>query len=108
MKLRWTLFAVAGFAGVVGLVAADPALARVPHHKVKHYHKYHHQQRLASCAPRPADWSFRQFWFAGSPQPNGCAPPVFVNGEYIGQDPDPNIRFQLRRDPNTGFTVYKP
>ena len=28
-------------------------------------------------------------------------PPVFAYGEYQGTDPDPFIRFQLRRDPNT-------
>jgi hypothetical protein len=24
--------------------------------------------------------------------------PVYVNGDYMGDDPDPNIRFQLMRD----------
>jgi hypothetical protein len=26
-------------------------------------------------------------------------PAVFSNGQYAGWDPDPNIRFQLQRDP---------
>jgi hypothetical protein len=32
-----------------------------------------------------------------------CAPPVYQYGRYIGQDPDPFIRFQLNRDPGTGY-----
>jgi hypothetical protein len=38
------------------------------------------------------------------PQANGCAPPVYSGGRFIGQDPDPNVRLQLRRDPdNEGY-----
>ena len=39
-----------------------------------------------------------------APQPNGCAPPVYSGGQYVGQDPDPYIRSQLLRDPATGYT----
>ena len=39
-----------------------------------------------------------------TPQANGCAPPVYSGGRFIGQDPDPNIRLQMRRDPdNEGY-----
>ena len=27
-----------------------------------------------------------------------------ISGFYIGRDPDPDVRFQLRRDPETGVT----
>ena len=42
--------------------------------------------------------------FNPAPQPNGCAPPVYAYGRYIGQDPDPFIRLQLKRDPATGYS----
>jgi len=38
-----------------------------------------------------------------APRPNGCAPPAYAYGRYVGQDPDPFIRQQLRRDPATGY-----
>ncbi len=31
--------------------------------------------------------------------PSAAADPVFVNDQYVGADPDANIRFQLHRDP---------
>jgi hypothetical protein len=38
------------------------------------------------------------------PQANGCAPAVYSGGRFVGQDPDPNIRLQLRRDSdNEGY-----
>ena len=39
------------------------------------------------------------------PQANGCALAVHVNGKFIGQDPDPNIRHQLLREPGTGYSA---
>ena len=52
---------------------------------------------------------FLEFLLPGhpGPQPNGCAPPVYAYGKYIGQDPDPNIRFQLLRDPATGYSAHQ-
>lgn len=104
MNSRKLGFGWLGLAGLgvaaVALVAADPALAK-PRNKANKAH-------LASaCAPRPADLSFRHFWFAGEPVPNGCSPAVFEHGRFIGQDPDPNIRFQLMRQPETGYTITK-
>jgi len=87
MKFRWVVIAAAGLA----VVAADPALARARHKARPH------------CIDRPMEFSWDGFWFNPPPQPNGCAPPVYAFGEYVGQDPDPNIRFQLRRDPSTGY-----
>jgi len=80
------------FAALV-IVAADPALART---KAK---------TRSQCVDRPQDFSWN-FLIPGqrAPQPNGCAPPVYNYGKYIGQDPDPNIRLQLMRDPGTGYS----
>jgi hypothetical protein len=58
------------------------------------------------CVDRPATFSWQNFLFGPGPpqQPNGCAPAVYNGGEFIGQDPDPNIRYQLNRDPtNEGY-----
>ncbi|HEU5019363.1 MAG TPA: hypothetical protein VFT69_15490 [Pseudolabrys sp.] len=54
------------------------------------------------CVDRPVDLSLGHILFAPPPQPNGCAPPVYFDGAFVGQDPDPNIRLQLRRDPDSG------
>jgi hypothetical protein len=89
MKLQWLVVVVVG----LGFVATDPALARA-RHKAK-----------PRCTNPPAEFSWRRLWESPAPRPNGCSPPVFVDGEFIGQDPDKNIRFQLMRDPDTG---YKP
>jgi hypothetical protein len=85
MKMRLPLIAAA----VLVILAAAPALAR---------HKVHRH-----CADRPYGFSLMGLLTNPHPQPNGCAPPVYVYGEYVGQDPDPNIRFQLNRDPTTGY-----
>jgi hypothetical protein len=87
MKIRWFVLASA----LVGLIAADPALARA-------------RKAMPVCVDQPYEFSLYNFLFGPgrAPAPNGCAPPVYVNGRYIGQDPDPNIRFQLRRDPASG------
>lgn len=89
MNLRWQLALIAGFA----LLAADPALARVRH-------------KAARCVDRPSTFSLDKLIFGGPPPPNGCAPPVYAYGRYIGQDPDQNIRSQLKRDPQSGYTPF--
>jgi len=86
MTLRWAVIAVA----VLGVITAGPALARAKHKARPHY------------AAQPLEFSWTGWLFNPPPQPNGCSPPVYVDGEFIGQDPDPNIRAQLRRDPATG------
>jgi len=44
------------------------------------------------------------FSTGSEPQANGCAPAVYSGGRFVGQDPDPNIRLQLRRDAdNEGY-----
>ena len=36
-----------------------------------------------------------------------AAPPVYTYGKYIGQDPDPNVRLQLLRDPGEGDLSFR-
>jgi hypothetical protein len=55
------------------------------------------------CDDRPYEFSWIGVLTNPPPGPNGCAPAVYQHGRYVGQDPDPNIRFQLRRDPATGY-----
>jgi hypothetical protein len=59
-----------------------------------------------ACADYPSTFSWTDFLFGPgrAPQANGCAPAVYEGGRYVGQDPDPNVRLQLRRDSdNEGF-----
>lgn len=91
MPIRWIVLIVA----LLGLVTADPAWARHKYRIVRHCHSE------SSGGP-----SWNGFLFNQPPPPNGCAPPVYVNHRYIGQDPDPFIRQQLLRDPRTGYFPY--
>ena len=95
MKFRAIIAAGVVLAAGLSFVAADPALARAKHHKVQRH-----------CVDRPYQFSWSRLLLSPAPQPNGCAPAVYVDGRYIGQDPDPNIRFQLQRDPDTGYYAY--
>jgi hypothetical protein len=74
------------------MFAAAPADARV-----------RHKQR-AHCNDRAAEITVYGFFNNPKPQPNGCAQPVYSYGEYVGQDPDPNVRLNLLRDPVTGYS----
>jgi hypothetical protein len=93
MKWRWLVVVCAA----LGVLAAGPALAK---HK-RHHHKAYRVSR--ACADRPLEFSWTGWLLNPGPRPNDCAPPVFEYGEYIGQDPDPFIRLQLRRDPGSGY-----
>ncbi len=95
MNSRLIVVAIAA----LGVIAADPALAK---HK-RHYHKTYRISR--ACTDRPLEFSWTGWLFNPKPGPNGCAPPVYEYGEYVGQDPDPYIRLQLRRDPATGYSL---
>ena len=90
MKLGWMVIALAGFA----VIAADPALARA---RLKAH---------TACADRPRTFTWGGIITNGPPQPNGCTPPVYQYGHFVGQDPDQFIRQQLMRDPTTGYTQY--
>ena len=91
MKLTWIVIAIAAFA----ITAADPADARARRHA------------KPRCVDNPVhfSWYGALFDLHRGVQPNGCAPPVYAYGEYVGQDPDPFIRSQLLRDPSTGYTT---
>ena len=98
MNYRWLVLAIA----VLGIISADPAFARAKH-KAK-----------AACAdqhvPAFSSNGFARYLFLPTdraPGPNGCAPPVYAYGKYVGQDPDPNIRLQLLRDPATGYSAHQ-
>ena len=91
MKIGWLVLASAA----VALVATDPALARKRHH--------HRVPVARQCQDGPYAFSWGGLLTNGAPQPNGCAPAVHQYGYYVGQDPDPNIRQQLLRDPATGY-----
>jgi len=86
MKLVWLVLVVAVAA------ASGPAAARSKH------------RAAPRCIDRPVEFSWGGILTNPKPEPNGCAPSVYVGRSYIGQDPDPNIRFQLRRDPATGYS----
>jgi ABC-type amino acid transport substrate-binding protein len=94
MKFKWIAIAAAGLALGLAAVAAQPAEARA-------------KKKIArTCVDRPQAFSFLGIITNPAPQPNGCAPPVYQYGRYVGQDPDPFIRQQLLRDPQTGYTQY--
>jgi hypothetical protein len=96
MNVRWIV--MAGVIAAFSVAAADPSLADAKRH-MKH-HAAKHQ-----CVDRPFEFSWGNFLFGNQPAPrwNGCSPPVYVGGEFVGQDPDPNIRNALRRNPDQGY-----
>jgi len=96
MNWRWLAVVAAGVA-LTGAFAAEPALAAKKKMKVAR----------SACQDNVGGPTFRGIWFNGEPRPNGCAPPVYYGSRFIGQDPDPFIRSQLLRQPETGFTITK-
>jgi hypothetical protein len=75
MKRTTLAIAVAGMA--VSLTAADAAQLR---------HRHHHTGYRAHA------------------QYTGAYPrPIYNGQDYLGNDPDPNIRFQIRRDLQTHY-----
>jgi len=91
MKFRAIMAAGVVVAAGLSVVAADPALARAKH------------KAQRQCIDRPQTFTWGGIFTNPAPQPNGCAPAVYARGRFVGQDPDPNIRFQLHRDPDTGY-----
>ncbi len=90
--MKWIVVAVAASVAALGIIAADPAMARAKHHA------------KARCVdgPKPFSWDF--IWtLRPDPQPNGCSPAAYDVGRFVGQDPDRNIRHQLRRDPDAYY-----
>jgi len=97
MKFRWIAVALAGAV----LFSAGSADAAAPKHK-KHW-KYYTRQYCREPAIKP---SLGEWFFGVRPKPdwNGCAPAVYKDGEFLGQDPDSNARATLNRDPSQGYT----
>lgn len=99
MKFSSMLVGGAALAAVLGVVASHPALARAKHPR--------HHNVVHRCASQPQhEVTLFGIFFNPAPQPNGCAPPVYAYGHYVGQDPDPYIRLQLKRDPITGYSPF--
>ena len=90
MRVGWTVLMIA----LLGLVAANPALAR------------HAHRTSRNCTQTSGDPTLYGFFFNPAPRANGCAPAVYAYGHYVGQDPDPFIRQQLNRDPQTGYWPF--
>ena len=95
MRLDFKLATVA--LAIAALTAAQDASFARAKHKVRHA-----RHVPAQCLDRPATFSWDHLIFGKGAEPNGCAPPVYQYGRYVGQDPDPFIRLQLMRDPKTG------
>ena len=64
-----------------------------------------HPVRQPRCDDRHVTFSVGKLLFGGRPEWNGCTPPVYEYGYFVGQDPDPFIRQQLRRQPSTGSAL---
>ena len=92
MNLKWIAMAGAALVAGLALVAVDPAFAAPKKKKF-----------ARACVERPQTFTFGGIFFNPAPRPNGCAPAVYARGRYVGQDPDPFIRSQLLRDPDTGY-----
>jgi hypothetical protein len=91
MNCKWIAIAAVGLSAGLALVATDPAAARAK------------RKAPRQCVEQPQVFTFGGIFSNPAPQPNGCAPAVYARGKYVGQDPDPFIRSQLRRDPDTGY-----
>ncbi len=92
MKPIWIAIAAVAVTAGVAVVAADSAQAK-PRKKI-----------ARACVDAPQSFTFPGIFFNPAPQPNGCSPAVYARGRYVGQDPDPFIRSQLLRDPDTGYS----
>ncbi|MFZ0101454.1 MAG: hypothetical protein WCF47_11600 [Pseudolabrys sp.] len=95
MKCKRLLMSILA-TSAIAVVTVGPAFAR---------DKHKNQPRCVPNKPYEFSWSFLLPGHP-APEPNGCAPPVYSYGKYIGQDPDLNIRFQMYRDPTTGYYAY--
>lgn len=73
-------------------LAASPAVAATHHHK-----RYHRPSEVAPHHYPPAYGRYvgRPYNAGGVNSPG----PIYRGGYYLGSDPDPNIRFELIRDP---------
>ncbi len=97
MKFRWMAVALAGTL-LVGASASEATSAK---HK-KHWKYYTREYcREPAVTPSIVDWLFG---VRPKPEWNGCSPPVYSSGDYVGEDPDRHVRATLTRDPSQGYT----
>ena len=79
-------------AGLAALLAT-PALAQ----------SYNPEYGTGNAMPTPPAWSANvgggAFAYAPRALRSVGSDAVYVDGQYVGADPDANIRFDLRRDP---------
>lgn len=94
MTFKWIAISATALVAGLALVASDPALARAK------------RKAPRQCVEQPQTFTWGGIWFNRAPRPNGCAPAVYAYGRYVGQDPDPFIRQQLLRDPQSGYTQF--
>lgn len=97
MKLQFIGFAIAGAL----LIGAGPSDAASSKHKT--HWKYYTRQYCRDVAIQPSIVE----WLVGvrpKPEWNGCSPPVYSGGDYVGEDPDLHVRATLARDPSQGYT----
>ena len=85
MKCKWLLMSIAG------------DLGDRRRHRRSGFRTRQTQESSRAAFPTSRDEFSWSFLLPGhpAPEPNGCAPPVYSYGKYIGQDPDLNIRFQM-------------
>jgi hypothetical protein len=96
MQLRWIAIALAASA----VAAAQPAEAAKA--AKAHYGKRHAHIAKVQCRDTAHSFSWSFLWEFREPRWNGCSPPVYEYGQFVGQDPDSFIRLMLRRNPKTG------
>jgi hypothetical protein len=77
-------------AATVLALAPSATLAASPHH-----HRHHVSARVMRRAPAHAGYDGHPYNY-GSVNSTG---PIYRDGYYLGSDPDPNVRFELIRDP---------
>jgi hypothetical protein len=91
-------------AALVLALVASPALAKKQ--------KRHHRVQVACADHYLTQRSLADvllFSTGPEPQANGCAPAVFSGGRFVGQDPDPNVRLELRRNSDLeGYHFARP
>jgi hypothetical protein len=89
MKMRITAVALAA-------VLATPALAQTVQNQPRSYDPSAYARDQNG---NPSDYQSRA---RVRPSPNSRNDVYDVNGRYVGSDPDPLVRDQLRRDPTQG------
>jgi hypothetical protein len=87
MKMRITVVALAA-------VLATPALAQTVQQQPRPYNPY-----ARDLNGNPSDYQSRA---RVRPSPNSNNDVYNIRGRYVGSDPDPVVREQLRQDPTQG------